>query len=121
MTQLFKRRLVRVQAVIAALSLALVTALSVAGANPVAAAPPTPLDDGGWDLVAHMSDSGGMFDGDGDLQPSYSHGTFVAAPEASTPDFQRTFAADSDKILFITGDLSIWAVADYGDLELRPS
>ena len=80
------------------------------------ATPPTPLDDGGWELVAHMSNSGGMFDGNGELMPGYAYGTFNSNPVASTPDFQRAFPVVADKILFITGDLSIWGIADYGDL-----
>ena len=77
---------------------------------------PNPLDDAGWELVAHMSNSGGMFDGNGELMPGYSYGTFVPNPVSSTPDFQRAFPVVADKILFITGDSSIWAIADYGDL-----
>ena len=77
---------------------------------------PNPLDDGGWELVAHMSNSGGMFDGNGELMPNYSYGTFVANPVATTPDFERVFPVAADKIMFITGDLSIWAIADYGDM-----
>ncbi len=77
---------------------------------------PSPLDDGGWELVAHMSNLGGMFDGNGDLAPTYSYGTFVANPAASTPDFQREFPVVAEQILFITGDHSIWAIADYGEM-----
>jgi hypothetical protein len=87
-----------------------------ANVSSVAATSPNPLDDGGWELVAHMSNSGGMFDGNGELMPNYSYGTFVANPVASTPDFQRAFPVVADKILFITGDLSIWGIADYEDL-----
>jgi hypothetical protein len=89
---------------------------SFANISQVAATSPNPLDDGGWELVAHMSNSGGMFDGNGELAPTYSYGTFVANPVASTPDFQREFPVDADKILFITGDGAIWAIADYGDM-----
>jgi len=89
---------------------------SFANVSSVAATSPNPLDDGGWELVAHMSNSGGMFDGNGELMPNYSYGTFVANPVASTPDFQREFPVDADKILFITGDGAIWAIADYGDM-----
>ncbi len=89
---------------------------SFANVSSVAATSPNPLDDGGWELVAHMSDSGGMFDGNGELMPGYAYGTFVANPVASTPDFQRAFPVVADEILFITGDLSIWGIADYGDM-----
>lgn len=37
-----------------------------------------PLDDGGWALVAHMSNVGGYFDGVGELAPDYSYGAFVS-------------------------------------------
>ena len=75
-----------------------------------------PLDDGGWHLVAHISNQGGMFDGDGELQPTYSYGTYVANPGYATPDFQRPFPVVADKILFITGDRTHWGIADYGEL-----
>lgn len=84
--------------------------------NTVAATSPNPLDDGGWVLVAHMSNSGGMFDGNGELSSTYNYGAFVANPVPSTPDFQRAFPIVADKILFITGDLSVWGIADYGAL-----
>ncbi len=37
-----------------------------------------PLDDSGWELDAHMSNTGGMFDGNGELRPNYSFGIFDA-------------------------------------------
>jgi hypothetical protein len=43
---------------------------SFANVSSVAATSPNPLDDGGWELVAHMSNSGGMFDGNGELMPN---------------------------------------------------
>ena len=109
---------------VAALAAALVGMMLVAApagarntkVGPVAATSPNPLDDGGWELVAHMSDIGGMFDGNGELSPTYTYGTFNPNPIASTPDFQRAFPVVADKILFITGDGSIWGIADYGDL-----
>lgn len=75
-----------------------------------------PLNDGGWQLVAHMSNNGGMFDGNGELLPSYSFGAFVANPTAATPDFARAYPVDAAEILFITGDLSVWGIADYAAL-----
>lgn len=75
-----------------------------------------PLDDGGWELVAHMSGIGGMFDGNGELQPGYSYGSFVASPTAATPDFARAFPVVAGEILFITGDFSVWGIANYADL-----
>jgi len=75
-----------------------------------------PLNDGGWQLVAHMSNTGGMFDGAGELAAGYSFGTFVANPTGATADFQRAFPAPADKILFITGDRSTWGIADYDEL-----
>jgi len=76
----------------------------------------TPLDEAGWHLVAHMSDSGGIFDGNGELKPNYSYGTFVSNPLPNTPDFQRVFPVAADEILFITGDFTIWAIAKYQEL-----
>ena len=99
---------------IAALAAALVGMTLVAA--PADASSHSPLDDGGWVLVAHMSDSGGMFDGNGELAAGYSYGTFVSNPVASTPDFQRAFPVVANEILFITGDGSVWGIADYGDL-----
>ena len=70
-----------------------------------------------WSLVAHMSNTGGMFDGDGNLKSDYSYGSFVSSPEDATSDFQRSFAAnDSTRILFATGDGSLWAITDYSKL-----
>jgi len=58
-----------------------------------------------WTLVAHMSNQGGMFDGQGDLTPTYSYGTYADNPQASTADFQKTFSIQpNSKILFVTGD-----------------
>jgi len=70
----------------------------------------------GWELVAHMSNTGGMFDGDGDLRPDYSFGVFDSDPTASTADFQREFPFFAGEILFMTGDLSIWGITDYTSL-----
>ena len=75
-----------------------------------------PLDDGGWQLVAHMSGSGGMFDGDCQLAFGYSFGVFDPNPSAATLDFERIFPVVAEEILFLTGDLSIWAIANYEDL-----
>jgi hypothetical protein len=76
-----------------------------------------PLDDGGWEIVAHISNQGGMFDGNGDLDPSYSYGTFVSNPGFTTPDFQRVFPFEAVTILFITGDRTVWAIADFAELQ----
>jgi hypothetical protein len=98
------------------LVLALTLVFGLMATAPVVATSTTPLDEGGWVLVAHMSNSDGMFDGDGDLRNDYSAGNFVADPTATTPDFQRAFPVHAEEIMFITGDHSVWAVADYGDL-----
>ncbi|CAK0759300.1 hypothetical protein CCP3SC1AL1_2620001 [Gammaproteobacteria bacterium] len=82
----------------------------------VLATSPNPLDDAGWELVAHMSNSGGVFDGDGDLSPNYSYGTFNSHPAADTPDFERAFSPSVLEILFITGDGKVWAITDYSAL-----
>ncbi len=76
-----------------------------------------PLDDGGWEIVAHISNQGGMFDGNGDLDPSYSYGAFVSNPGFTTPDFQRVFPFEAGTILFITGDRTVWAIADFAELQ----
>ncbi|GEM_PF-4513846 len=75
-----------------------------------------PLDDSGWELVAHMSNTGGMFDGNGELRPNYSFGIFDPSPTAAKADFAREFPFQAREILFITGDLSIWAITDYNSL-----
>jgi len=76
-----------------------------------------PIDDGGWQLIAHMSNSGGMFDGNGNLMTTYSFGSYYSNPTSSTSDFQREFTASSTtKILFITGDSTVWGITSYNDL-----
>lgn len=101
-------------------ALALVVAAIVGtGMLAPAAAPAStssPLDEAGWHLVAHMSDQAGMFDGNGDLMPGYSFGTFVAEPDASTADFARPFPVQAEEILFITGDRTVWGLTSYADL-----
>jgi hypothetical protein len=72
--------------------------------------------DDGWVLVAHMSNEGGMFDIDSDLDPFKSWGTFVDPPLAETADFQHSFSFTNDDIMFRTGDESVWAIADYAEL-----
>lgn len=71
-----------------------------------------------WQLVAHMSNSGGMFDGGSEFASNYNFGTFVASPTASTADFYRAFpiTAPDMRILFISGNRNIWGMADYEDL-----
>ena len=71
-----------------------------------------------WHLVGHMSNSGGMFDGGGELASNYNYGAFVTSPTATTADFFRAFpiTAPDMRILFITGNRQIWGMADYEDL-----
>jgi hypothetical protein len=92
--------------------------LSMIGLQPSAATAVSadPLSESGWHLVAHMSASGGMFDGDGNLAAGYEYGAFVADPDGSTADFQRKFPVTANEILFITGDGTVWGVTDYADL-----
>ena len=76
----------------------------------------SPLDTGNWYQVARMADGDpGVFDGNGDLQSTYSFGTYTS--ENQSTDFARTFTeyAGMD-ILFITGNGSIWALSDYATL-----
>jgi hypothetical protein len=80
----------------------------------------SPLDSGAWYQVAHMSDSdNGMFDGNGNLQPGYSFGTAIAGSETTqTDDFARPFTEFVGmKMLFITGNQEIWAMADYAEIK----
>ena len=76
----------------------------------------SPLLESGWVLVAHMSNTGGLFDGNGDLDSTFSDGTFVANPTPGTSDFARAFPIVASEILFISGDELFWAIADYNDL-----
>lgn len=98
-------------------ALTLIAAASALMAAPAAhavfAIPASPLDQGGWTLAAHMSNQGGMFDGQGELSFAQAYGTAVASPLASTPDFSVAISAPITRILFITGDRSVWAMADY--------
>jgi hypothetical protein len=74
----------------------------------------------GWELVAHMSNVGGMFDGDSNFDPAYSYTTnpFVAKPNAATPDFYRPFPiANVGQIKFSTGDGYVSAITDYSTLK----
>jgi hypothetical protein len=75
----------------------------------------TPLNSD-WHLVAHVSNTGGAFDGNSQLASNYSYGTFTNTPAADTADFYREFPVNAYEILFITGDLEVWAVANYTDL-----
>ena len=80
----------------------------------------SPLLESGWELVAHMSNSGGLFgdtiaDG-GNLDSAFSFGSFVANPTPTTPDFARAFPIVASEILFISGDELFWAIADYNNL-----
>jgi hypothetical protein len=98
------------------LLLAAAATLAAPAAHAVFAIPASPLDQGGWTLAAHMSNTGGMFDGQGELSFAQAYGTAVASPTASTPDFSIAISAPISRILFITGDRSVWAMADYGAL-----
>jgi hypothetical protein len=87
----------------------------------------------GWTLVAHMSNSGGMFDGNTNLLShlfyncanSDGYGAAAQYPTSSvtaaTPDFQCSFdkltaTATENEILFVTGDKTIWATTSYEKL-----
>jgi hypothetical protein len=72
-----------------------------------------------WQIVAHISNKGGMFDGDSNLSPSFKYGSFVPNPTPETPDFYRPFPFSNPgtKILFITGNRKYWIMADYEKLQ----
>lgn len=76
----------------------------------------SPLDLGSWYQVARMSDSDlGMFDGNGDLNSTYTYGTFTNVLQSE--DFQRPFDVYAGmEILFITGDLTTWGKTSYSAL-----
>lgn len=76
----------------------------------------SPLQTGTWTQIARMADGdAGVFDGNGDLLPTYSFGTFTSANQAT--DFQVTYDVYAGmKILFITGDELVWGQASYSDL-----
>ncbi len=73
----------------------------------------SPLLESGWELVAHMSNSGGMFDGNGGkLDATFTFGTFDPDPTPATADFARVFPVVPFEILFISGDELFWAIAN---------
>jgi len=78
----------------------------------------SPLLESGWVLVAHISNTGGLFDGNGELDSTFSFGAFDPNPTPATPDFARAFPLTAFEILFITGDELFWAIADYDDLRI---
>lgn len=77
----------------------------------------TPLDVGSWTHVARMADGdAGMFDGNGNLQSTYTFGTNTGNPMQSN-DFQIPFNVYTGMdILFITGDHQIWGKTSYSTL-----
>ena len=95
------------------LSLMLSFMLTIAGG---AAALASPLDTGSWFQIARIADDGGgMFDGNGDLQPGYSYGAFTGSTQST--DFERSYSVYSGmQILFITGDSLYWGLTPYADL-----
>lgn len=78
----------------------------------------TPLQTGSWIQIARMADGdGGMFNGNGDLKANYSFGTKTGDPLHQAEDFQIKFDVYSGmKILFMTGDETIWGFTSYSDL-----
>ena len=71
-----------------------------------------------WQLVAHISNTGGMFDGRSNLSPTFQYGEFVSNPLPETPDFYRRFpfSESNTEILFITGNRKYWIKAIYKEL-----
>lgn len=80
--------------------------------------PPSPPS---WILVAHMSNEGGMFDGNTEMKADQPYGTPIDDIKAvlpGTPDFQRSFSGIERalrKIKFETGDGHISVVFDYAE------
>ncbi|MGE0286722.1 MAG: beta strand repeat-containing protein [Bradyrhizobium sp.] len=65
-----------------------------------------------WTQVAYMAPDGNQFNGNGNLQPTYSYGT-----AGSSSDWETTFTTyEGQQILFITGDGQYWGIADYQSL-----
>lgn len=76
----------------------------------------TPLDIGSWLQVARIAPGdGGMFNGNGDLLPTYSFGTYSSVLQST--DFEIPFSVYTGmQILFITGDNLYWGQTSYSAL-----
>ena len=62
-----------------------------------------------WTQIAYMAPDGNQFNGNGNLQSTYSYGT-----AGSTSDWETTFTTyTGQQILFITGDGQYWGITDY--------
>jgi hypothetical protein len=62
-----------------------------------------------WTQIAYMAPDGNQFNGNGNLQATYSYGTV-----GSSSDWETTFTTYAgQQILFITGDGQYWGIADY--------
>jgi hypothetical protein len=89
---------------------------AVVGVSPASIA--TPLDSGTWLHIARIAPDGpfgGLFDGNGDLQSTYSYGTYTSLLQPT--DFQIPFTVYSGmQILFITGDNLYWGQTSYEGL-----
>jgi hypothetical protein len=66
-----------------------------------------------WVLVAHMSDTGGMFAGRTKLKADVSFGSFVENPLFETADFQREFPFIPTKIKLVTGNKAHSVIYDW--------
>jgi len=65
-----------------------------------------------WTQIAYMAPDGNQFNGNGNLQATYSYGTV-----GSSSDWETTFTTYAgQQILFITGDGQYWGIADYQSL-----
>lgn len=75
----------------------------------------TPLDTGTWLHVARIAPNGTMFEGNGNLQSTYSFGTYSSLLQST--DFQIPFSVYAGmQILFITGDNLYWGQTSYSTL-----
>jgi hypothetical protein len=66
-------------------------------ASGLASGLPTAVGDG-WYLVGHMTNAGGMFDGNSNLSSTYSYGNYSNNPYG-TSDFYRSFPVNLENEL----------------------
>lgn len=101
------------------LNLLFILPVSIIQTNNVWATSINPLDDGGWEVVAHMNGfSSIMFGGNCQLFSSciFQQQNYNSNPSAGTGDFQIVFPVVAEEILFITGDKAIWGITNYNEL-----
>jgi hypothetical protein len=95
----------------------------------------TPLRESGWTLLSHAANTGDYFSGNGKLRLNYSYSDNANADANAgygssswynvmpwTPDFAIPVSTsllrrvNDLEIMFVSGDASLWAIADFMDL-----